>query len=137
MTDGTDLVAHDQYLEGNANMVHQFFMNKTGKERLRVAYFGDHFWSDAYASSTFTPSGFSVEQPKWDGILVMEDLWWQDNESSEGKDPMLNDNSAFFSNNFFVNEVNGAQIKDYYVAELEKTARYAVPFVKNISRLIR
>ena len=78
-----------------------------------------------------------MEQPKWDAFAVIEDLWWTDKTSSEGKDPLLNDNSPFFGSDYLFDTVDGRRVKNYYVAEAEKVARYAVPFVKNISRLIK
>ena len=133
---GADLNADDAFLEGNANTAHEYFRSTLGKDVVRVAYFGDHFWSDAHASATFQPQG-TPAQPKWDGIAVLEEMWWIDNESSEGSDPLLIDNSRFWGDSFFFDTVNNQQVRNYFMAELDKVARYAVPFVKNIKRLIK
>ena len=114
---------------------------------MRIAYFGDHFWSDVQAGATFVPQGFTSEQKKWDAIAVIEELWRFDNESSMGKDPLLLDNSAFWGENFFIDntvpqeeqsstEAMTSAVKNYFVAELEKVARYALPFVKNMEWLM-
>lgn len=41
------------YLEGNAFQVHEYFQNLVGKPQIKVAYFGDHFWSDVYHGANF------------------------------------------------------------------------------------
>ena len=84
------------------------------------------------ASATFVPQGFATPQRKWDAIAVIEELWWFDNESSMGQNPLLLNNYAFWGENFFIDNFNGQPLKNYFVAELEKVARYALPFVKNM-----
>ena len=46
VNNGNDLQPNFAYLEGNANIVHQFYQRILGKDKVRIAYFGDHFWSD-------------------------------------------------------------------------------------------
>ena len=65
----------------------------------------------------------------------MEEMWQFENDSSEGKDPLLIDNSQYWGNNFFVDTVNGSDVRNYFIAEMDKVGRYAVPFLKNINRL--
>ena len=100
-----------------------------------MCYFGDHFWSDVHASATYKQS----DKPKWDSIAVIEELYWFDNQASEGKEAHLLSMDRFWGNNFFFDNhpSQTEPIKNYFVAEVEKVARYAVPFVKNISRLIK
>ena len=68
---------------------------------------------------------------------MVEEMWWIDNESSEGKDPLLIDNSPNWGENFFIDTVNGQKVRNYFMAKVDKVARYAVPFVKNIRRFIK
>ena len=100
-----------------------------------MAYFGDHYWSDVDASASFQPQ-IEPAQPKWDAIAVVEEFWWSDNESSEGDDPLLIDNTQFWGDNYFVDIVNGQKVRNYFAAEMDKKARYAIPFIKNMKRLI-
>ena len=65
-------------------------------------------------------------------------MWWLDRESSEGKDPYLIDLSAYWGSNYFVDTTaNGEEKQNYFVKELTSVARYAVPFVHSIKKLIR
>lgn len=65
-------------------------------------------------------------------------MWWSDRESSEGKDPYLIDTQAFWGDNFFVDVTsNGEQKKNYFVDHVAQVARYAVPFLHSISKLIK
>ena len=66
---------------------------------------------------------------------MIEDFWWFDNSSSMGKDPLLLDHSAYWGDNYFVDTINGQPVKNYFVAQVEKVARYAIPFVKNMQWL--
>ena len=50
---------------------------------------------------------------------------------------MLLENSANWGDNYFFDKVDGKDVKNYFVCEMEKVARYAVPFAKNIKRLIK
>ena len=43
----------------------------------------------------------------------------------------------YWGSDFFFDLVDGRPVKNYFVGEIEKVARYAVPFVKNIRRLVR
>ena len=76
-------------------------------------------------------------QDEWDAIAVIEELYWQDKDSSEGSDAHLNDMGPYWGSDFFFDLVDGRPVKNYFVGEIEKVARYAVPFVKNIRRLVR
>ena len=67
---------------------------------------------------------------------MIEDLYWHDKETSEGKDPHLLDLTNFWGSNYFFDTVNGQPVKNFFIAEVEKHARYALPFVKNITRLV-
>ena len=52
-----------------------------------------------------------------------------------GKDPLLLDHSAYWGDNYFVDTINGQPVKNYFVAQVENVARYAVPFDKNMQWL--
>lgn len=102
-----------------------------------MCYFGDHLRGDAWAGGNFVPQGFAVPQPKWDSIAIIEDLWWYDRDSSEGKDPNLYDCSSFFGESYFSDTTaTGEVTRNFFISELEKSARYAMPFLKNINRLM-
>lgn len=134
ITDAGSLQANKAYLEGNSYLVHAYFRQLLGKEEVRVAYCGDHFWSDALAATYCKPRG----QPAWQSIGVVEELWWFNNGSSEGKDPHLIDNSTFWGANHFVDTLaDGSQVKNFFTKEMETAARYAVPFLKNLGMLLR
>jgi len=50
------------YLEGNAGIVESYFERQLGK-KLRVAFFGDHYFSDVHYSGTFTRRHQADEGP--------------------------------------------------------------------------
>lgn len=127
--------AQQTYLEGNAATATEYFQNLLGKQDVRIAYFGDHFWSDVHAAGTFSPR----DAPKWDSIAVVEEFWRFDKQSSCGSDPRLLSNEMYWGDNYFLDQVpyQEAPVKNYFVAEMEKVARYAVPFAKNIKQLIK
>jgi len=68
---------------------------------------------------------------------VVEELYCHDRELCEGADPLLNDMTEFWGSNFFFDTVNGVPVKNYFVREVEKVARYAVPMTKHIKSLFR
>lgn len=42
-----------EYLEGNAEIVTEYFALKLKKADPKIVYFGDHIWSDVYSTSRF------------------------------------------------------------------------------------
>ena len=66
---------------------------------------------------------------------MIEELFWHDNWLSEGKEPHLNDTSAKWGPDFFFDTVDGKQVRNYFVAEASRFARYALPFLWNINQL--
>lgn len=47
-----------------------FFQREFEREDIRIAFFGDHYASDVYASATCASS----DKVKWDAIAVIEEL---------------------------------------------------------------
>lgn len=52
-----------------------------------------------------------------------------------GRDPDAVDPSQFWGDNYFLDRdpSTGKLLRNYFVAEVDKVARYALPFVKNIA----
>lgn len=115
--------------------MNQYYERLLNKDSVRVCYFGDHFWSDVHASATYKQDG----KPKWDSIAVIEELYWFDKTASEGKEAHLLSMDRYWGSNFFFDDhpSQAEPVKNYFVGEVEKVARYAVPFLKNISRLVK
>ena len=133
LDNGHNLTPNGVYLEGNAKLVTQFYQRMLDREHVRVCYFGDHLWSDVYAASTHRSA---PDLPKWDSIAVIEDLHWHDKQMSEGEDAHMIDLTEFWGSNFFFDTIEGRPVKNYFIAEAEKHSRYALPFVKNLTRLV-
>jgi len=101
--------------------------------------------SDVAVGSTFQPQNNPDSTPnghKWDAIAIIEELSHFDKSLCEGSDPQLVDTRGHFGPNFFVKEVrHGAEtprtVKNFFVSEIEKTARYAMPFVRNLRLLLK
>lgn len=104
-----------------------------GLEReARVAFFGDHYITDAYAAST---------NPGWDGIAVVEELALFDPSLEDGKDAQHVINDKYWGKEaYFVEEQQrgtGPDVKlNYFISQVEDSARYMLPFVRNIDQWI-
>ena len=62
-------------IEGNALVLTDYFSRKLEKPAVRVAYFGDNYLSDIYASHAFNQRLRELDLPaRWDPIAVMEEL---------------------------------------------------------------
>ena len=129
--------SEEEYLEGNAFMVHQFFTNLLGKPNIRVAYLGDHYWSDVEASAKFKFKEGGVTT-MWDGIAVIEELYYEQEPHQRqhllpvGNNPHLVDTRPYWGPSYFLEGTK----RNYFVAEVEKVSRYAIPFVRNLKLLL-
>ena len=68
----------------------------------------------------------------WDPIAVIEELACHDPSLEMGTSAQPVNWQQFWGQNYFVGPSGR---RNYFVAEMEKVARYALPFVKNISRM--
>ena len=139
------------FIDGNAFLVHRYFQNMLQKEQIKVVYFGDHYWSDVHHAGNFNPYPEEKDAAsKWDSIAVIEELQEHDKSLNDGKDPHLLKTERYWGPSYFTDEVQTAAgasswwsapaktvKRNFFVAEAEKTARYALPFVRNISHFIR
>lgn len=91
---------------------------------VRVAFFGDHYITDAYAAST---------NPGWDGIAVVEELALFDAELEDGKDSQhVITNKSWGKDAYFADGTRGDVKLNYFIGQVEDSARYMLPFVRNI-----
>ena len=83
-------------------------------------------------------------------VAVIEELQEHDKSLNDGKDPHLLKTERYWGPSYFTDEVPAAVgasswwstpaktvKRNFFVAEAEKTARYALPFVWNISHFIK
>ena len=74
----------------------------------------------------------SAQCEGWDAFAVIEEFMHFDESYSEGVDPRLVRYDKYWGPNFFV-EIDGKRKKrNYFLSELEPSARYALPLIKNI-----
>jgi 5' nucleotidase family len=122
------LAPHQTYIEGNSKTLSHYFQRLLNTDReVRVAFFGDQYITDTYASST---------NPGWDGFAVVEELALYDPELERGVDAdhVLYD-KFWGKDSYFVEKGEDGTIKkNFFVDQLEDCARYMLPFVKNIDQ---
>lgn len=65
---------------------------------------------------------------------MIEELLFYNMELAEGIDPRLFKYEEYWGANYFyeISEKTGSVKKNYFISQLEKHARYALPLVKNI-----
>jgi len=73
-----DLEEGMKYIEGNSYMLTEFFKKVLIKDEVKVAYFGDNYITDTYASS---------QMPNWHGFAIIEEMVFYDSSYTEGVDP--------------------------------------------------
>jgi hypothetical protein len=94
---------------------------------------------------TFQPKLDAEIEPQnqeWDAIAIIEELSFFDESLCEGTDPQLIDTSSTFGKNFFLKEFKTSSgelklVKNYFVNEIQKTARYMIPFARNVRLLLK
>ena len=117
------------------------------RQNIKVVYFGDHYWSDVHHGGNFNPfPGDSHSDSKWDSIAVIEEMQEYDTRLNDGKDPHLLKTERYWGPSYFFDDVlaynwsghrDPALRRNFFVSEVEKTARYALPFVRNMSHFIK
>ena len=65
----------------------------------------------------------------------MEELSLADDRFNQNVDPQLVNFEPFWGPSYFVDEISGSKIRNFFVVEAEKTARYALPFVRNMMNM--
>jgi|LauGreDrversion4_2_1035121.scaffolds.fasta_scaffold19049_8 hypothetical protein len=114
------------YIEGNSKTLTHYFQRILGIDReLKVAFFGDQYITDAFASST---------NPGWDGFAVVEELADYDASfETENDSPSIKYDKYWGKDTYFVEKQDGGRPKrSYFISQLEDSARYMIPFVRNI-----
>ena len=64
---------------------------------------------------------------------MIEELSYIDNSFEEGIAPeLLPHEGNLGKHSYFIKSTRSETVKNFFVAEMEKVTRYAVPFIKNI-----
>lgn len=74
----TTLEQNGCYSQGNVEEFNKFLSSETGKEQVKVLYFGDNICSDCYPSKQFAA---------WDTVLVLEEMDAEGYRCSDGTVP--------------------------------------------------
>jgi hypothetical protein len=118
-----------QFLEGNSSLVEKFYQRVLEKDKLKIAFFGDHYYSDVYASACCS----SQNSCKWAAFAVIEELGLYDRAQLDmGTNPDYVATDDYWGASYFTDECNGKTEKNYFVSGVEDDAKYALPFVANI-----
>jgi len=121
------------YLEGNASILTDFIATKLKNNKPRIAYLGDHYVGDIHHCSKIDG---------WDGIAIIEELSTvgEEYKEIEKKTPLkpldlkLVPTQKYWGDYFLHSKTNPK--RNYFVHELSKNARYAVPLVRHITNFI-
>lgn len=74
---------------------------------------------------------------RWDTVAVIEEFSSYERSYEHQKNANLVPHvHKFWSNSYFTENIEGKIHKNYFVAQIEKQSRYAVPFLKNIDFLL-
>ena len=121
------------YLEGSANILKDFISTKINNPKPRIAYLGDHYVGDIH---------YANKLPCWDGIAIIEELATVGEEYKEIEkrtplkplDLKLVPTTKYWGD-YFIHSVHLPK-RNYFVHELSKNARYAVPLARHITNFI-
>jgi hypothetical protein len=122
------------------------------KDDIRVAHFGSNPHTEIRATYEFDKQlQNSNNQARWHSIAVIEQLsflhkdleWGMDGQMQPhntklwGSGFLLEDQDPFYKA-FYANSVKygydqDSKIRNFFMCEIEKHARYIVPFIKNIT----
>ena len=76
----------------------KFFQRELNSESIRVVYFGDHYMSDVWASTTCASS----DKVRWESIAVIEELANFDKRLEMGVDPQSISIEGHWGPSYFV-----------------------------------
>ena len=119
------------YIMGNKNLLEQHLRKKTGKANVKIVFHGDQWVSDVHWSN-------SCES--WDGIAVVEEFCAApDYEPISDSGPYktkceagLTAYTKYWGDDFFTQDGK----RNYYVTQMSKNARYAVPLLRHVANFI-
>jgi len=126
-------------LEGSSAILTEYYQRKLSREDIKIAYFGDAYMTDIHATHQFSQKLKSHgNKASWEGIAVIEELSAEDRSFEEGVSARLvPHNEKIWGKSYFYDDFEGKVTRNFFVSEMDKVARYAVPFVKNIKYLLR
>ena len=109
-------------------MLTQYFQRALNTmEEVKIAFFGDHYITDIFASS---------ENRGWDGIAVVEELALYDRALEEGSNSRNINNDEYWGRAayFVEHQTKESHKRSYFISQLENYSRYMLPFVSNIDQ---
>ena len=119
------------YLEGNSEMLNEYLKQKYNKDQPQVAFFGDQYTSDVHWSNG--------AHANWHGIAVIEEMMFQEDFEGvshlEPLDHQLIPYTKYWGECYFIHSKDDPK-KNWYVDQLSKNARYAVPLIRHINNFI-
>jgi hypothetical protein len=75
-------------MDGNANILTEYFQLLFGRKDIKVVFFGDHVHADIQAVFEFDMKlRGEGNEARWDAIAIVEDLYFEDKSSAQGVDP--------------------------------------------------
>lgn len=101
---------------------------------VKFAYFGDYYISDIY---------WSAQNENWDGFVVIEEMSFNEQEFAQIQkacplQPPIDFKLPKYASDlgdYFIHDQNNP-CANFYVKNIEKSARYAVALVRHISLMM-
>ena len=110
------------------------------KDKIRVASFGDQVVTDIQDTYEFNNSLIKDNmKSRWDAIAVIEEFSQVDKAFEKGRKARLVPHAEMFwgSQYFYDREYESNNLlRNYWIKKTEMAARYAIPFLKNIDRML-
>jgi hypothetical protein len=133
------------FIEGNAKVLSEYFQKVMKKTDIKIAYFGDEYLADIIATQELNEKlkkqGSGVI---WDPICVMEELTHHSKKLSS-QALLIPHNKDLWGKTYFYSEsyaikffkFGSSGVKtNFFVSEMAKSARYAIPSVGYLTKLI-
>ena len=88
--------------------------------------------SDVHASALG-----KTDQATWEAFAVIEELANYDRRLWQGSEPDNVMTLNYWGPDYFFELVNGKRMKNFFVTEAAQVSRYAIPFMKSITLLMK
>jgi hypothetical protein len=141
---------HRVFLGGNAKLLTQFFQAEVDKEDVKIAYFGSHGNNDIQACHSFNEKMKSEgAKSNWDVIAVINEMadpkkMFPDQDRFK---PFPEQKDGLWGPSYFHDYhervyddietiLDSPQPKNFFITEIERCCRYAVPTVRNINMMV-
>jgi hypothetical protein len=129
--------ASNIFVDGNATMLTEYLKICCAKEDVKVAFLSHNYYQDILSTFYMNEKLIDREAPeRWDTIAVCNDFVRLTQRGGVYSGELICHNRLKWGDSYFYDEIAGKKVRNFFLAEMTKYARYAIPPCNGLSKII-